>query len=118
MMRPLRILPALILSVLTVTVSVSAAVLPEASPAEVGLDADRLVRIGAAVEKAIAGKKVPGAVVVVGRRGKIAYARAFGRRAVEPAEEPLTRDTAFDLASLTKPVATATSVMILVEQGK
>ena len=50
--------------------------------------------------------------------GKIAYAKAFGHRAVEPAAEPMTRDTIFDMASLTKPVATATSVMILIEQGK
>jgi CubicO group peptidase (beta-lactamase class C family) len=56
--------------------------------------------------------------VLVGRRGRVVYARAFGRRAVEPRDEPMTRDTAFDLASLTKPVATATSVMILVERGE
>ena len=48
----------------------------------------------------------------------IAYARAAGRRAVEPGSEPMTRDTVFDMASLTKPVATATSIMILVDEGK
>jgi uncharacterized protein YbbC (DUF1343 family)/CubicO group peptidase (beta-lactamase class C family) len=94
------------------------AALPEARPAAVGLDPDRLARIGEAVERAIAEQKVPGAGVLVGRRGKIAYARAFGRRAVEPDAETMTLDTVFDLASLTKPVVTATAVMILVEQGK
>src|SRR5262249_46858483 len=44
--------------------------------------------------------------------------KAFGNRAVKPAEEPMSVDTVFDLASLTKPLATATSVMKLVEQGK
>ena len=61
---------------------------------------------------------MPGAVVIVGRRGAIVYARAAGHRAVEPAAEPMTRDTIFDMASLTKPVATATSVMLLVEEGR
>ena len=94
------------------------AALPDAPPEQVGLDPSRLGEIDAAVARAIEEKQVPGAVVVVGRRGKIAYAKAFGRRAIEPAGEPMTRDTIFDLASLTKPVATATSAMILVERGR
>jgi uncharacterized protein YbbC (DUF1343 family)/CubicO group peptidase (beta-lactamase class C family) len=94
------------------------AVLPEAAPADTGIDARQLARIDGAVERAIAAGKIPGAVVLVGRRGKVAYARALGRRAVAPGSEPMTRDTVFDLASLTKPVATATSIMILVEEGK
>ncbi len=61
---------------------------------------------------------MPGAVVLVGRRGFIAYARAVGRRVVGPTPEAMTRDTVFDMASLTKPVATATSIMILIEEGK
>jgi uncharacterized protein YbbC (DUF1343 family) len=95
-----------------------AATLPEVPPAEVGLDPDRLARIEDAINRAIDAGKVPGAVVLVGRRGKLAFVRALGRRALEPAGEAMTRDTAFDLASLTKPIATATSVMLLVEQGK
>ena len=57
-------------------------------------------------------------MVIVGRRGAIVYVRAAGRRAIEPMIEPMTRDTIFDMASLTKPVATATAVMLLVEEGK
>jgi uncharacterized protein YbbC (DUF1343 family)/CubicO group peptidase (beta-lactamase class C family) len=102
---------ALILTLLMAT-------LPDARPEAVGLDPQRLAKIDAAVERAIAAKQVPGAVVLVGRNGKLAYAKAFGRRAIEPGEEPMTRETIFDMASLTKPVATATSVLILVEQGK
>ena len=70
------------------------------------------------VEAAIARHELPGAVVLVGRGDAIVYHRAFGRRAVRPVEEPMTEDTIFDLASLTKVVATTTSVMKLVEEGR
>jgi SSS family transporter len=116
--RPALFVRVLLLGGLAASGSRLDAALPEADPAALGLDAGRLARIDAAVNQAIAEGKVPGAVVLVGRRGKVVYARAFGQRAVEPAAEAMTRDTAFDLASLTKPVATATSVMILIEQGK
>jgi uncharacterized protein YbbC (DUF1343 family)/CubicO group peptidase (beta-lactamase class C family) len=91
--------------------------LPEAAPTSLGFDAGRLKRIDAAIDRAIERKQVPGAVVLVGRRGAIAYARAAGRRVVEPVPEAMTRDTIFDLASLTKPIATATAVMTLIEDG-
>lgn len=91
--------------------------LPEASPEELGFDASKLAEVGEAISAAVGEGKVPGAVVIVGRRGKIALAEAIGRRAVEPEAEPMTRDTVFDMASLTKPVATATSVMVLWERG-
>src|SRR5262245_56142335 len=71
-----------------------------------------------AVEAAIARGDCPGAVVAVLHNGETVYREAFGRRAVKPAEEPMTADTVFDMASLTKPIATATSVMVLIEQGK
>jgi uncharacterized protein YbbC (DUF1343 family)/CubicO group peptidase (beta-lactamase class C family) len=92
--------------------------LPEAKPGELGFDAGRLSRIDATVESAIARKQFPGAVVLVGRHGKIAYVKAYGNRAIVPNVEPMTRDTIFDMASLTKPMATATSMMILLESGK
>lgn len=85
--------------------------------AQPGFDARMLDRVGPLVEQAIADGKLPGAVVLVGRGDQVAYERAFGRRAVVPASEPMTLDTVFDLASLTKPVATATAIMQLVEQG-
>jgi uncharacterized protein YbbC (DUF1343 family)/CubicO group peptidase (beta-lactamase class C family) len=74
--------------------------------------------IAALVEAAIARHELPGAVVLVGRGDEIVYHRAFGNRAAVPSREPMTEDTIFDLASLTKVVATTTSVMTLVEQGR
>lgn len=70
------------------------------------------------VNQAVDEGNIPGGVVLVGHRGKVVYRKAFGWRLLEPTKEPMTVDTVFDLASLTKCVATATSVMKLVEQGK
>ena len=70
------------------------------------------------IRQAISEKKLPGAVVLIGRRDRVLYEKAIGNRAVVPAAEPMTVDTIFDLASLTKVVATTTSIMILVEEGK
>ena len=92
--------------------------LPEVDPSEVGMSATRLEGIEPAVREGLREGHMPGCVVVVGRRGKIAYRRAFGCRQIEPVRVAMTVDTVFDLASLTKPLATATSVMLLVEQGK
>ncbi len=92
--------------------------LPVATPASVGMSAEKLAQIDAIINGDIADKKMPGAVVIIGRKGKIVYRKAFGNRALVPTVEPMTIDTIFDVASLTKPVATATSIMILVEQGK
>jgi CubicO group peptidase (beta-lactamase class C family) len=74
----------------------------------------QLSRIDELVRDAMAAKLTPGAVVVVGRGAETVYEKAFGFRATVPAEEPMTLDTVFDLASLTKVVATTTTVMTLV----
>ena len=92
--------------------------LPVAPPNTVGMSAEKLNQIDGLVEKAIADKKMPGAVVVVGHKGKIVYRKAFGNRALVPTHEKMTVDTIFDVASLTKVVATTTSIMKLVEDGK
>ncbi len=67
---------------------------------------------------AITAKKLPGAVVVVGHGGQVVYEKAYGERAQDPVSEAMTTDTIFDMASLSKCLATATSVMQLYEQGK
>lgn len=91
--------------------------LPVASPESVDMDSRRLARIDTIVERYIAEEAIPGAVVGVMRHGKVVYRKAFGKRQVVAADEDMTLDTRFDLASLTKPVAVATSVMQLVERG-
>ena len=93
--------------------------LAQRAPADgAGMDLARLDAIPPLVEQAIADKKLPGAVVLVGRGDRIVYEKAIGRRAIVPAPEAMTLDTMFDLASLTKVVATTTSVMKLVEDGR
>ena len=89
-----------------------------AAPQTVGMNAAKLDQIDALVASDIAAKKLPGAVVLVGHRGKIVFRKAYGNRSLVPTVEKMTVDTIFDVASLTKPIATATSIMILVEQGK
>jgi uncharacterized protein YbbC (DUF1343 family)/CubicO group peptidase (beta-lactamase class C family) len=66
----------------------------------------------------IAKHRLPGAVVLVGRKDRLIWQKTYGSRTVEPTREAMTTDTIFDVASLTKVVATATSIMILVERGK
>ena len=93
----------------------------EAAPvaaAAAGLDAARLGRIEGLVAGAIASGEMTGCVVCIGRRAGIVMLEAFGDRETEPARVPMAADTVFDLASLTKPVATATAVMQLVEDGR
>ena len=89
-----------------------------AAPARRGVDAARFELIRPLVEQAIADKNTPGAVVLIGRGDQTLYQSAFGNRALVPAVEPMTLDTIFDMASLTKILATTTSVMILVEDGR
>jgi uncharacterized protein YbbC (DUF1343 family)/CubicO group peptidase (beta-lactamase class C family) len=78
----------------------------------------RLAVVDSIVERAILDGQIPGAVVLIGHNGQVAYRKAFGRRALEPRREAMTVDTIFDLASLTKVIATTTAVMQLVEHGK
>ena len=70
------------------------------------------------LEGSVTAGDIPGAVLLVGHNGHIIYRKAFGSRALEPVREPMTVDTIFDLASLTKCIATTTSVMKLVEEGR
>lgn len=92
--------------------------LPQISPDQAGLNPEKLAEIDGLVAAAISEKKLPGCVVLIGRPAGIALLKVFGDKRIEPEREPMTDDTVFDLASLTKPLATATSVMKLVEQGK
>ncbi|MGD9139426.1 MAG: DUF1343 domain-containing protein, partial [Desulfobacterales bacterium] len=91
------------------------------SPALASADFPNLAKlcwIDDLVEEAIQENRLPGAVVLVGQNENVLYRKAFGYRAVVPNLEPMTLDTVFDLASLTKVVATTTSIMQLVEAGR
>lgn len=74
--------------------------------------------LDAAIEEAIKQNQIPGAVLLVGQPGRILHRKAYGARALAPAREAMTLDTIFDVASLTKIVATTSAVMALVEDGK
>lgn len=112
----LRIVPSLIL--VGLIASSSFAQLPLVKPAAVSVSEVRLGQMDEIISEAIGKKSLPGAVVLTARNGKVVWRKAYGNRAVEPSREAMTTDTIFDAASLTKVVATATSIMILVERGK
>ncbi|MGD0161652.1 MAG: exo-beta-N-acetylmuramidase NamZ domain-containing protein [Candidatus Sulfotelmatobacter sp.] len=78
----------------------------------------RLTAVDTVIQNAISDGSIPGAVLVVGHDGQVIYRKAYGSRSLEPRREPMTLDTIFDLASLTKVIVTTTAVMQLVEQGK
>lgn len=90
--------------------------LPRAQPAEVGISAERLARIGEVLNRDIADGKLPGAVVAIARDGKLVFMEAFGFRD-KAAGVPMTTDTIFNIASMTKPM-TAVGTLALVEQGR
>ncbi|MGB8062726.1 MAG: serine hydrolase [Candidatus Sulfotelmatobacter sp.] len=91
---------------------------PAASGSGAAASPVRLGNVDAIIHQAIADGNIPGAVLVVGHDGKVIYRKAYGERSLEPRRQPMTLDTIFDLASLTKVIATTTAVMQLMEQGK
>ncbi len=78
---------------------------------------EKLDAIDAAVAKAISEKRLPGGVIWLERNGGV-YEKAYGQRSVYPTNEPMTVDTIFDAASVTKVIATTSAIMLLIEQGK
>jgi uncharacterized protein YbbC (DUF1343 family)/CubicO group peptidase (beta-lactamase class C family) len=92
---------------------------PDGQPmAAVPSRAVALPAVDAVIQNAISEGQIPGAVLIVGHDGEVIYRKAYGERALEPRREAMTLDTIFDVASLTKVIATTTAVMQLVEQGK
>src|ERR1035437_3807944 len=79
--------------------------------------APKLAEMDAAIERAIEGKRCPGGVLWLEHPG-VTYHKAYGHRALIPTEEPMTEDTIFDLASLTKVIACSPAVMLLIERGQ
>ena len=78
----------------------------------------RLAVLDPIINEAIAQQQIPGAVLVIGHDGRVAYRKAYGSRAIEARRETMTLDTVFDCASMTKVLATTPAIMQLWEQGK
>ncbi|NLI71404.1 MAG: serine hydrolase [Bacteroidales bacterium] len=92
--------------------------LARVSPESVGMSSKHLKYADEIIEKAISDNEIPGAVLGVVKNGKMAYLKAYGNKQVFPRTEKMDVNTVFDLASVTKPIATATSAMILIERGQ
>ena len=108
-----------VLTAVTVTAEQSRQTAASEKPTAIaGFDLARLNRIDAVVTEAIANHETPGAVVLVGRGDTVVFRKAYGQRALAPIAEAMTLDTMFDVASLTKVVATTTAAMILLEEGR
>ena len=114
-MRPLPLLFVLLSAVLA-AVAASAADLPTATPEEVGLSSGRLARITETLRADVEAGRIPGAVVIVARKGRIAYAEAVGFRD-KAAGSRMTMDSIFRIASMTKPMVSV-ATMMLYEDGR
>ena len=89
-----------------------------AEPEEVGMRAEGLDRVRSVIREAIAERITPGAAALVARRGRVVLHEGFGRLTYAEDASPVTSETIWDLASLTKVVGTTTLVMMLVEEGR
>jgi len=114
--------PAPVFGVIAGMLSLAAA-LPAAAqslepvkPEDVGLSSERLERIGQVFNREIDQGKLPGAVVLVARKGRVAYFQSFGFRD-KPAQSPMTKDALFEIYSMTKPLVSV-AAMMLVEEGR
>jgi CubicO group peptidase (beta-lactamase class C family) len=116
MAHPLTVRVAAALALSLFAIAAEAQGLPRASPEAVGLSAQRLARLSQAMKAEVDEHKLPGAVVLVARRGKLAYAESFGFQD-EAARKPMPLDAIFRIYSMTKPLASVVA-MSLVEEGR
>ena len=110
------ILAVTLVSVLIQSAVVWSDILPIVKPEAVGMSSERLDRLGAVLRADIEQGKIPGAVVLVARRGKIAYCESFGLRDKE-ARAPMKKDAIFRIYSMTKPIVSV-GVLLLNQEGK
>jgi CubicO group peptidase (beta-lactamase class C family) len=104
------------LAPLAATAAVDGEPLPRATPESVGMSSERLARIGALLKSDIDGGQIPGAVIAIARKGRLVAFDAYGWRD-KAAQVPMTTDTIFNIASMTKPL-TAVGALMLYEQGR
>ncbi len=114
-MRKLIILAAA--AALTVTAFAQGTALRQDSPERHGMNPEKLARVDRVIDDAIAAKEIPGAVLSVVRGNEIVWLKAYGNKSVTPTVEPMTTETLFDLASVSKCVGTTLSFMQLIENG-
>ena len=97
----------LLLASLLLSIQLNAQNLPQVLPEQVGMDSKRLLQADLIIHKAIANKEIPGAVLAIVKNGKMAYLKSYGNKEVYPHTVAMDVNTVFDLASVTKPMATA-----------
>ena len=103
-------------SLLAAAPALLAQALPNARPEDVGFSAQRIDRVGQWLEAEVAARRIPGAVVMVVRNGRVAYAKTVGQQ--DPAmQRPMARDSIFRIYSMTKPIVSV-AAMMMVEEGK
>ncbi|MFN9551264.1 MAG: serine hydrolase domain-containing protein, partial [Pirellulaceae bacterium] len=84
----------------------------------VAISETRLQRVDAMIADGIAEGKMPGCILCVGDSSQLLLLKAYGNRQTQPDIQPMTVDTVFDMASITKPVATGMAIMQLIDRGK
>ena len=114
-LRPLTLMSFIFLIMISLPAYLLAADLPMGTPEEVGMSSARLARIAPAMQRYIDKQLVPGTVTLVARKGKVVHFEAIGHKDVDKST-PLTTDTIFRLASMTKPI-TSVALMMLYEEG-
>jgi CubicO group peptidase (beta-lactamase class C family) len=117
-MKKTAILTAGLLAFAVLAAACAKKSLPAGNAKNMGMSAERLDQASAVIREAIGRKELPGAVLLVARKGKIVLHEAYGDRQWVPESRPMEKDLIFDMASVTKPVATAASILILAERGK
>ncbi|MGB2906659.1 MAG: serine hydrolase domain-containing protein [Candidatus Aminicenantaceae bacterium] len=117
-MKTIRATACALLLYLCCVGAIPAQRIPEAEPAAVGMSRTQLERLDQVMAEALEKRAFPGAVIVVGREGKIVFRKAYGASQWLPDLRPMRVDLVFDMASLTKPMATTTAIMLLLEQGR
>lgn len=108
----------LLIFLITISGQLQAQKIINANPASSGMNRAHLALLDTVIEKAIEKGDIPGAAILILRKNAVVYRKAFGYKQLIPAKQKMDINTIFDLASLTKPIATATSIMILVDRGQ
>ncbi|MFB3897097.1 MAG: serine hydrolase domain-containing protein [bacterium] len=107
-----------LVTILTLPITSQAKPLPTTTPDKAGISVSILTSVDSVINTYIANQEIPGAVILVARNGKIVYKKAYGNRMLKPHVEKMKVNTIFDMASLTKPTATASGIMLLAQEGK